>query len=87
VSAPACGARFGNSRRFDVLRESMELKVFTACRPPAGTDPAHPLPSAICNCSSGGPMLWILTIALAIVAFGLVKARRSRKTATGTAHQ
>jgi hypothetical protein len=32
-------------------------------------------------------MTWIVIIALAIVSFGLVKARRSRKTATGTAQQ
>jgi hypothetical protein len=32
-------------------------------------------------------MPWFMIIALAIVAFGLVKARRNRKTATGTAHQ
>ena len=32
-------------------------------------------------------MAWIAIIVLAVVAFGLVKARRSRNTAAGTAHQ
>jgi hypothetical protein len=44
-----------------------------------------PFTHAIGN--EGGPMTWIVIIALAIVSFGLVKARRNRKTATGTAHQ
>ena len=32
-------------------------------------------------------MTWIVIIVLAIAAFGLVKARRNRNAATGTAHQ
>ena len=32
-------------------------------------------------------MAWIVIIALAVVAFGLVKARRSRNAPAGTAHQ
>jgi hypothetical protein len=32
-------------------------------------------------------MPWIVIIALAVVAFGLVKARRKRNAAAGTAHQ
>jgi hypothetical protein len=32
-------------------------------------------------------MPWIVIIALAIVSYGLVKARRHRKTATDTGHQ
>jgi hypothetical protein len=32
-------------------------------------------------------MMWIVTIALAVVAFGLVKARRRRNAAAGTGHE
>jgi len=32
-------------------------------------------------------MAWIVIIVLAVMAFGLVKARRHRKAASGAAHQ
>jgi len=65
----------------------MEPKVFIGRRLLAGANPAHRLPFTHAIGNEGGPMTWIVIIALAIVSFGLVKARRNRKTATGTAHQ
>jgi hypothetical protein len=54
--------------------------------------PAKPAPSARPRFSDRrlanqeGQMVWIVIIALAVTAFGLVKARR-RKAASGAAHQ
>jgi hypothetical protein len=54
--------------------------------------PAKPAPSARVRFSNTrlanqeGQMAWIVIIALAVISFGLVKARR-RKAASGAAHQ
>src|SRR5918996_866655 len=52
----------------------------------------HPPGASSCFTNAPGPdqedkMTWIVIVALAVVAFGLVKARRHRNAAAGTGHE